>query len=69
MGNGGRAAVHVPLAQMPAAMTGRGGGRAGAGNNGGTAGDGPALHAAGIPVWVAADPKTDDAIETARSRG
>jgi len=67
METAGRAAVQVLMAQMPAV---RSDGRgvlvvAGAGNNGG---DGwvmaRALHAAGIPVWVAAlDPKTDDAID------
>ncbi len=65
METAGRALVQVLVGEMPSAV---GGGvliAAGAGNNGG---DGwvmaRALHAAGIPVWVAAlDPKTDDAID------
>ncbi len=61
----GRAAAQVLLAEFPAVPTGGVLIAAGAGNNGG---DGwvlaRALHAAGIPVWVAAlDPKTDDAID------
>ena len=63
METAGRAIVQVLVGEMPAA-----GGvlvAAGAGNNGG---DGwviaRALHALGIPVWVASvDPKTDDAID------
>lgn len=66
METAGRAAAQVLVAEFPAAAGG--GGvlvAAGAGNNGG---DGwvlaRALHAAGVPVWVAAlDPKTDDAID------
>ena len=65
METAGRAVAQVLIAQMPGAI---GGGvlvAAGAGNNGG---DGwviaRALHAVGIPVWVAGlDPKTDDAID------
>jgi NAD(P)H-hydrate epimerase len=65
METAGRAVAQVLVAEIPAAI---GGGvliAAGAGNNGG---DGwvvaRALHATGIPVWVAAvDPKTDDAID------
>jgi NAD(P)H-hydrate epimerase len=65
METAGRAIVQVLVAELPDAA---GGGvlvAAGAGNNGG---DGwviaRALHAAGIPVWVASvDPKTDDAID------
>src|SRR5207248_608211 len=61
----GRAVAHVLLREYPAVL-GRGAlVVAGAGNNGG---DGwvaaRALHAGGVPVWVAAlDPKTDDAID------
>ena len=68
METAGRAVAQVLVAEFPAAGPGGGGGvliAAGAGNNGG---DGwvlaRALHAAGVPVWVAAvDPKTDDAID------
>ncbi|MDP3910412.1 MAG: NAD(P)H-hydrate epimerase, partial [Gemmatimonadales bacterium] len=69
MESAGRACAHVVVAAYPAITEIGGGGgvlvAAGAGNNGG---DGwviaRALHAAGIPVWVAAaDPKTDDAID------
>ncbi|MEX2156005.1 MAG: NAD(P)H-hydrate dehydratase [Gemmatimonadales bacterium] len=65
METAGRAAALVLLAEFPAATSGGVLVVAGAGNNGG---DGwvlaRALHAAGIPVWVAAvDPKTDDAID------
>jgi len=65
METAGRAAASVLLAEFPAAQTGGVLVAAGAGNNGG---DGwvlaRALHAGGIPVWVAAlDPKTDDAID------
>ena len=61
----GRAVAHVIAQQYPAVLTRGALVVAGAGNNGG---DGwvtaRALHAAGIPVWVAAlDPKTDDAID------
>ena len=61
----GRAVVQVLITELPDAVTGGVLIAAGAGNNGG---DGwviaRALHAAGIPVWVAAlDPKTDDAID------
>ena len=66
METAGRAVAQVLVSEFPVALGG--GGvlvAAGAGNNGG---DGwvlaRALHAAGIPVWVAAvDPKTDDAID------
>ncbi|HWC73327.1 MAG TPA: NAD(P)H-hydrate dehydratase [Gemmatimonadales bacterium] len=65
METAGRAVAQVLVAKMPAAMNGAVLIVAGAGNNGG---DGwviaRALHAAGIPVSVAAlDPKTDDAID------
>jgi ADP-dependent NAD(P)H-hydrate dehydratase / NAD(P)H-hydrate epimerase len=65
METAGRALVQVLVAEMPSAVSGGVLIAAGAGNNGG---DGwvmaRALHAAGIPVWVAAlDPKTDDAID------
>jgi len=68
METAGRAVAQVLLAEFPVAQERTGGGvliAAGAGNNGG---DGwvmaRALHAAGVPVWVAAaDPKTDDAID------
>jgi len=65
METAGRAAAQVLVAEFPVASTGGVLVAAGAGNNGG---DGwvlaRALHAAGIPVWVAAvDPKTDDAID------
>jgi NAD(P)H-hydrate epimerase len=67
METAGRAVAQVLLAEFPAAAAPGGGVliAAGAGNNGG---DGwviaRALHAAGVPVWVAAvDPKTDDAID------
>jgi NAD(P)H-hydrate epimerase len=65
METAGRAAAQVLIAEWPAALEGGVLVAAGAGNNGG---DGwvlaRALHATGIPVWVAAlDPKTDDAID------
>jgi ADP-dependent NAD(P)H-hydrate dehydratase / NAD(P)H-hydrate epimerase len=61
----GRAVAHVITREYPAVLSRGALVVAGAGNNGG---DGwvlaRALHAAGIPVWVAAlDPKTDDAID------
>ena len=69
METAGRAVAHVLIAEFPTVQEQAGGGvliAAGAGNNGG---DGwvlaRALHAAGVSVWVAAaDPKTDDAIDT-----
>jgi len=65
METAGRAVAQVLVAELAAATPGGVLIAAGAGNNGG---DGwviaRALHAAGIPVWVAAlDPKTDDAID------
>ncbi|HEV8265620.1 MAG TPA: NAD(P)H-hydrate dehydratase [Gemmatimonadales bacterium] len=65
METAGRATAQVLLAEVPEALTGGVVVAAGAGNNGG---DGwvlaRALHAAGVPVWVAAlDPKTDDSID------
>ena len=61
----GRAAAQVLVREWPPAVASGVLVAAGAGNNGG---DGwvlaRALHAAGVPVWVAAlDPKTDDAID------
>jgi ADP-dependent NAD(P)H-hydrate dehydratase / NAD(P)H-hydrate epimerase len=61
----GRAVAQVIVREYPAVVTRGVLVVAGAGNNGG---DGwvaaRALHAAGVPVWVAAlDPKTDDAID------
>jgi hydroxyethylthiazole kinase-like uncharacterized protein yjeF len=65
METAGRAVVQVLVAELSDASTAGVLVAAGAGNNGG---DGwviaRALHAVGIPVWVAAvDPKTDDAID------
>ena len=65
METAGRAVAQVLVGEMSDASTGGVLVAAGAGNNGG---DGwviaRALHASGIPVWVAAvDPKTDDAID------
>ena len=73
METAGRAIVQVLVAELSDAASGGVLVAAGAGNNGG---DGwviaRALHAAGVPVWVASvDPKTDDAIDNralARSR-
>src|SRR2546430_8297482 len=61
----GRAVAHIVLREYPAVLARGALVVAGAGNNGG---DGwvaaRALHAGGVPVWVAAlDPKTDDAID------
>src|SRR5258707_13141805 len=61
----GRAVAHIIAHAYPGVLTGGALVAAGAGNNGG---DGwvtaRALHASGVPVWVAAlDPKTDDAID------
>ena len=65
METAGRATAHVLVAEFPAALAQGVLVAAGAGNNGG---DGwvlaRALHAGGVPVWVAAlDPKTDDGID------
>ena len=65
MESAGRAVVQVLVTELSDASSGGVLVAAGAGNNGG---DGwviaRALHAVGIPVWVAAvDPKTDDAID------
>ncbi len=65
METAGRAVAQVLVAELPHVVAGGVLIAAGAGNNGG---DGwvvaRALHATGIPVWVAAvDPKTDDAID------
>jgi ADP-dependent NAD(P)H-hydrate dehydratase / NAD(P)H-hydrate epimerase len=65
METAGRAIAQVLVAEMPGAISGGVLVACGAGNNGG---DGwviaRALHASGVPVWVAAvDPKTDDAID------
>jgi ADP-dependent NAD(P)H-hydrate dehydratase / NAD(P)H-hydrate epimerase len=65
METAGRAVAQVLVGEMSDASTGGVLVAAGAGNNGG---DGwviaRALHAAGVPVWVASvDPKTDDAID------
>jgi hydroxyethylthiazole kinase-like uncharacterized protein yjeF len=65
METAGRAIVQVLVAELSDAASGGVLVAAGAGNNGG---DGwviaRALHAAGVPVWVASvDPKTDDAID------
>ncbi len=61
----GRAVAHIIAHEYPGVLTRGALVVAGAGNNGG---DGwvtaRALHAGGVPVWVAAlDPKTDDAID------
>src|SRR5260370_16615924 len=61
----GRAVAHIVLQEFPDLRRRGALVVAGAGNNGG---DGwvtaRALHAGGVPVWVAAlDPKTDDAID------
>ena len=79
METAGRAVAQVLVAELPHAVTGGAGGAGGAGGGGGggvliaagagnNGGDGwviaRALHATGIPVWVAGvDPKTDDAID------
>ncbi len=66
METAGRAVAQVLVSDLPGVVSGGALIAAGAGNNGG---DGwviaRALHATGIPVWVAAvDPKTDDAIDS-----
>jgi NAD(P)H-hydrate epimerase len=65
METAGRATAHVLVAEFPVVLAQGVLVATGAGNNGG---DGwvlaRALHAAGVPVWVAAlDPKTDDGID------